>query len=154
VKEVTPIPNFAQVLMPGFTAGTNYYTVDTSTITNASHTKSGLDFANQPTTHNTPIGGTKYKDVNGDDAQNGIGADDTALAGVTVGLYIDNGNGSFDPGVDQLVPKRPNAALFALLGTDNPQQTLANGSYAFNLDYVNADLANGTTYTFFVVETV
>ncbi|WP_200914756.1 hypothetical protein, partial [Bradyrhizobium viridifuturi] len=71
------------------TVGTAGYTI----VGTSGHDQSGLDFANFQT---FSISGTKYTDITG----NGITADDTPLAGVTI--FIDkNGNGVYDPGTDQ-----------------------------------------------------
>ncbi|MBX7166329.1 MAG: hypothetical protein K1X74_08255 [Pirellulales bacterium] len=69
------------------------------------------DFAN---TFNGSISGTKFEDLTG----NGITGDDPGFGGVTIELYLDDGDNVFEPGAgDTLV---------------TTQVTAANGSYSFN----------------------
>ena len=70
-----------------------------------------FDFAN--TFERPDVGGIKYNDITGD----GITGDDTRREGVTFELYLDDGDGTFDPNTD------------ALVDTDT---TDVNGEYTFD----------------------
>ncbi|MDY0170130.1 MAG: SdrD B-like domain-containing protein, partial [Thermoguttaceae bacterium] len=103
-----------------------YYTVDVAggwlEITD------GYDFANHPAPPS--LSGVKYRDITGD----GITSDDVPLGGFTIELYLDNGNGTFDPNTDTLLATRVTAAgtgqyTFDLSDFINPDTNSADGRY-------------------------
>ncbi len=86
-----------EVVQDGWTQTDPLYYHTFDVIDYAADVTTGFDFANYPDA--PAISGVKYHDLTGD----GITADDLPLGGFTIQLYLDDGDGIFDPDVDMLI---------------------------------------------------